>query len=340
MSKIKELFYNPEVGLTNLNTFIKRLKKIEPDIKQKDIRDFYNAQEINQILKPVEKPKVFNSVIALFPKDTYEIDFIIYDRYTINNYKNIFCCVDVYSRFANCIATTNREMPTILKCLKDTIEVMGLPNRIKADNEFAKKEFIDYCTENNIECVFSDPYEINKNPIVERFNKTIALKLQKIRITSNNKQWYKYLGIAVNNYNTNYHSTIKNTPADVFNGKADNQQEYNTVETVFKVGDVVRIVIRKKIFQKGDSITYSPDVYRVIEVKGNRIKLDNDDKLYKPYEIKKVGDIIYKPDSKEEEEQNEKVNDLIKSTKIKKPEVQIENIIEGKRNRKAINYKE
>jgi hypothetical protein len=229
-------------------------------------------------------------------------------------------------------------MKTILECMKETIKVMGLPNKIKSDNEFAKKDFIDFCTENNIECVFSDPYEINKNPIVERFNKTIAMKLQKIRLTSNNKLWYKYLDFAVKNYNTNYHSTIKNSPIDVFEGKAENEQEYNFVPASYKVGDIVRIVIRKKVFQKGDSITYSPDVYRIEEVKGNKYKVN--DKFYKPYEIKKVGDIVYKPDSKEAEQQAEKINDLLRSTKFKKSEVDLQNIVEGKRNRKEINYKE
>ena len=337
METIKKLFYNPEIGLTNLNTFIKRVKQIEPSIDKNDIKEFYEKQEINQLLKPIQKPKQFNSVVANFPKDTFEIDFIIYDRYTINNYKNIFCCVDIYSRYAHAIPTTNREIKTIIDCLKDTFKVMGLPNKIKADNEFAKKDIVDYCTENNIECVFSEPYEINKNPIVERFNRTIALKLQKIRITSGDKKWYSYLEMAVKNYNNNYHSTIKNNPIDVFEKKAENNQNIIFVPLNYKVGDFVRIVIRKKIFSKGDSITYSPEIHIVKEIKGNKIKLDNDI-YYKPYEIKKVSNIIYKPETKEAEEQKENIEDLIKSTKIKKLDVDVNNIIDGKRKRNVVKY--
>lgn len=339
MSKIKDLFYNPEIGLTSLNTFIKKVKKIEPEIKAKDIKDFYEKQQVNQLLKPIIKQTQFNSVVALFPKDTYEMDFIVYDRYTINNYKNIFCCVDIYSRFAHCIPTTNREIDTIIKCLKETIKVMGLPNKIKADNEFAKKDIVKFCDDNNIEMIFSNPYEINKNPIVERFNKTIALKLQKIRLTSGNKKWYTYLDIAVKNYNNNYHSTIKNTPSEVFEGKAENNQVYNIIPVSYQVGDFVRVVNIKKVFDKGDKITYSPKVYTVVEIKGNKIKLD-DDNIYKPYEIKKVSNIIYKVDSDEAKKQIEDVEELIKSSKIKKLEVDVDNIIEGKRKRKAVNYKD
>lgn len=67
--------------------------------------------------------------------------------------------------------------------------------------------------------------------------------------------------------------------------------------------------------------------------------MDNE-KLYKEYEIKKISNIIYKPESKQEKEQEEKIDELIKSTKIKKVDVDSSNIIEEKRKRKEINYKE
>ena len=70
-----------------------------------------------------------------------------------------------------------------------------------------------------------------------------------------------------------------------------------------------RIVIKKKVFDKGDVITYSPNVYKITEIKGNKYKLDND-LLYKPYEIKKVSTIEYIKDSKQEEVQNNKIADL------------------------------
>jgi hypothetical protein len=341
MDKLKELFNDPETGFTNLRTFFMKVKAKNPNIKYKDVEDFYNKQEIVQVMRPQIKPREFNSVTADYPKDVFEVDFMIFDRYTIDGYKYIFCCVDVYSRYAQAIATTNLTMETILKAMKSIFTAMGYPNRLKADNQFAKKEFIDLCDAHGVKCVFSDPYEINKNPIVERFNRTLALRLQKIRIATNNKKWYTYLNTAVNNYNNTFHSTIKNTPASVFNGKEFNEQEVHRVPVSFKVGDVVRIVVRKKTFQKGDMIQYSPQVYRIVEVKGNRFKLGGDsEKLYKDYELKKVSDIVYRPDSEQLKQQNEQIAELIKSTKVQKPEVDTKNIIEGKRTRREVNYRE
>lgn len=340
MNKLKELFNDPEFGLGNLRSFFMKAKKEIPNLKYNDVKDFYDKQEIVQVLRPQNKPNEFNSVSALYPRDIFEIDYMIYDRYTIDNYKYVFCCVDVYSRYAHCVATTNLTLETIITTMEKIFDVMGYPNIIKADNQFAKEKFIKLCEENDVKCVFSDPYEINKNPIVERFNRTIALKLQKIRLLTSNKKWYQYLDTAVKNYNNSYHSTIKNTPRDVFHGDADNEQEIHRIPVNLKVGDMVRIVIKKKTFQKGDTITYSPDIYRITEIKGNKYKLNDEEKLYKEYEIKKVSSIVYKPESKQEKEQNEQIEDLIKTTKIKKLDVDVSNVIEGKRNRKEINYKE
>jgi hypothetical protein len=342
MDKLKKLYYNPNTGLINLNSFYKKVKQEYPTFTYNDVKDFYDKQEVNQILKPSFRSKEFNSVTAGMPRDVFEIDYMIYDRYTIDGYKYVFCCVDVYSRYAHCIATTNLRMDTIIENMKEIIRVMGVPNTIKADNQFSKADFIKFCEENDIRCIFSDPYELNKNPIVERFNRTIALRLQKIRLTTNNKKWYQYLPSAVENYNTTYHSTIRNTPKEVFDGVKFNLQTIHRVEGDIQIGDIVRKVIKRKVFDKGDVISYSPDVFRVVEIHKGRYKLEGNDsdRLYKPYELRKVSDIIYKPDTREAKEQALNVEQLIASTKVRKSEVEPSNILQGRRERKVVNYKE
>ena len=50
---------------------------------------------------------------------------------------------------------------------------MGYPYRIQCDNEFATKAFIDLMSKCDVTLSFSNPNEINKNAIVERFNRTL-----------------------------------------------------------------------------------------------------------------------------------------------------------------------
>jgi hypothetical protein len=92
-SDIKKIFYDPKTGLISLDKFYKKLKKIDPDIQHKDIENFYNKQEINQIFKRLTKPRVYNSVYANFPRHIYQIDFVVYNRFEINHYSYIFVLI-------------------------------------------------------------------------------------------------------------------------------------------------------------------------------------------------------------------------------------------------------
>ena len=61
------------------------------------------------------------------------------------------------------------------------------------------KEYEKYCLDNDIMALFSEPLEIQKNSIVERFNKTLAGYIKKIREAH-----------LMENYNNQYHRTIRN----------------------------------------------------------------------------------------------------------------------------------
>ena len=292
--ELEKVFYNPLLGLTGLDKFYKKLQLVNDKVDYQTVKNFYDKQEVNQITTRTKRPSVYNTVKATYPGDIYELDIIIYDRYEYHKYKYILVCIDIYSRVVDARAMTTRAMGTIIDNVGDILKNMGAPYQLKCDNEFNKEEFIDLCNKYDIKCTFSDPYEINKNPIVERVNRTIANNLQKIRIATKRKDWYNYLDDVISNYNTSYHKTTKHRPIDIWIGNEYNEQKVIELEPTFKVGDRVRIQIKKKVFDKGDVIKYS-EPHRIKEIKGKKYLLDND-KLYKPYEIKKVADIMYKED--------------------------------------------
>lgn len=297
---LQEKFYDPKIGLLGLQSFYQKMKKLKPELTYKEIEEFYLSQSAIQKHKRINKPKEFNSVTASSPLHQFEMDFIIYDRYKLHNYKYIFCCIDIYSRYAMAIPTTNMKLETIEKCLETVFNDMGKPYSIKCDNQFNKREIINYCNKNDVDIRFTDPNELNKNPIVERFNQTIERKIAIYRTATGNRLWYKYIKDLVENYNDTKHSTTKNTPYDIFYNGKFNEQKINYVEPNFKIGDRVRIKIVKKVFNKGDIRTFSNDVYTIKEIKNNQIFLDGETRKYKDYEIKKVNDIMYTPEFLEE----------------------------------------
>ena len=58
--------------------------------------------------------------------------------------------------------------------------------------------------------------------------------------------WVEYLPELVDNYNNQYHRTIRNTPYDIFYNKGKNKQDILIVPRTFKVNDKVRLRLKKK----------------------------------------------------------------------------------------------
>jgi len=176
---LQNLHYDEKRGYQSTSKLKSKLK--ENNLSSMNINKFPQNQYTYQFNKETEKPKKYNTINAYHPQRNYQIDIMIYDRFTLHHYKYILVCIDVYSRYLQCRPLTNRRFPTIMKNLQNIFDHMGIPKSINCDNEFDTKQFEAYCRENDVTIYFSDPNEINKNAIVERVNRTIAQLLQKWR---------------------------------------------------------------------------------------------------------------------------------------------------------------
>ena len=300
---LKDLYYDPKHGYVSLNKLVMKVKETHPEVTKKQVQDFLEKQYTYQVNKETKKPKVFNTILASAPRSNYQMDIIIYDRYEIHKYKYILCVIDVNSRFAQAVALTTRANKTIVSKLKNMFDKIGYPKDINCDNEFNTTELLKFFKDNKIIPHFSDVGDIQKNAIVERFNKTLAGLIQRWRVATKLRTWYKVLPDLIENYNTTFHSTIKAKPLDVFEGRDKNKQT-NIVqyEPSYAVGDIVRIKQVKPILGKGDYIKYSEETYIITGTRGKRYYLKNTStdetasRPYKDYEIKKATDIVtYEP---------------------------------------------
>lgn len=346
MIDISKYYYDPKFGLSSADKLYQKLKKIEPTITLKEVKAFVNKQFAAQVSKPIRKPKEYSTIVAPSVGNNYQMDIMVYDRYAYNSYRYILVIVDVYSRYALARAMTNRTMPTIMKNIKEIFDEMGIPKNINADNEFNTKEFNKYAEQHGIITHYSQPDEINKNAIVERLNRTIAELIQKWRISSGRYDWNKILPKIMDNYNTNYHKTIKTTPYDVFFKNDINLQDIKKIIHKYTIGDQVRLRIEKKVFGKADELTYSKDIYLINKIKGNKIYVTNSrtgvdvKEHFKPYQLKPVGEIQYKENIEQEHEpvhketqKERKMVRVLNKEGIKKNEVAIKrNLRERKPN--------
>jgi hypothetical protein len=327
---LKALYYDPSKGFGNMKKFKDRVKESGLKATKDEIENFYKSQSIVQVMKPIIKQKKYSSIYSLYSGHLYQMDIMIYDRYQYGHYKYILCVIDVYSRYAEARALTNRTNDNILKNMIDIFKTMKEPEQIQCDNEFNKNLFNEYFKERDIKVIYSDPDMINKNAIVERFNKTLAILLQKIRIGTKNYNWPSFLKDAINNYNTSIHSTTKETPKDIFTNEKRNRQQILLISNPFKVGDKVRVVRKKKLFDKADVISFSTTTHIITKIKGDKINIDDLPKNYKPYELVNITEIS--SDNIGEPKNEIKENNLKKL--LKRLDIDEKNIITEKRTRK------
>lgn len=340
--ELEKLYYNPKYGFTSSTKFYKIARENNINVTQKEINEFINNQAVTQIFREQKRPEKFSSIVADKIRNEYQIDIMIYDRYQWKQYKYILVIIDIHSRYAEARAMTNRENTTIMENIKSIIKILGKPKIISGDNEFNTIEFKKYCLENDIGAKFSEPLEIQKNSIVERFNKTLAGYIKKLREALKVYDWPKYLDDIMSNYNNNYHRIIRNTPYNIFFEKGENKQDIIIVPRKFKVNDKVRLRLKKKVFDKSDVLYFSKEVYIVDDIEkdiyGTTQYLLSDGKYYTGKNLIKVNDIIYyEPDDINSEEEKEfietkKIINLDKN--LKKAGVSLENIQEGKREKK------
>ena len=322
-SQLDKLYNDPKIGFSSITKFYNKVNEKYPQVTRKEVENFLKNKVDVQLLKEIRRPKKYNTIVASAPMDSVQIDLLIYDRYEMNNYKYILVMIDVNSRYAGCRALTNRNLNNILDSLKDIIKFdFGdkLPKNINCDNEFNKDLINKWAEDNKIKMWYSDPEEINKNAIVERFNRTLAIKLQRWRLATGKNNWYQVLKDIVKSYNNDYHRTIKATPHEVFNQIKPNQQEITRIHNILKVGDIVRLQRHQKTFAKGDEIKYSKDIYMITSQIKGKFQITNmsdgtiNKKLYKEYELKPISGII-EQDNKAVETVN-KIEDNLENNKV------------------------
>jgi hypothetical protein len=106
-----------------------------------------------------------------------------------------------------------------------------------------------------------------KAALVERFNRTLKSRLFRYMTCSHTKKWIDVIDDVVPSYNRSHHRSIGTTPIDVTSENEDEiaRRQYPP-EPPFKyryVGDRVRIVKYKHVFQKGFLPNWTEEIFTI-----------------------------------------------------------------------------
>ena len=224
--------------------------------------------------------------------------------------------------------------------MKESFNVMnGKPEILNCDNgsEFINNDFKKFVKDNNIEVRYVQVGDHHKLGIVDRFNRTLRDKINKLLTIKNTTRYIDSFVSIVNNYNDTFHSGINKVPRDVKDEDASirvlNNKKYVKAlkeESKFNVGDKVRYIKNKVTFQKGSLPKWS-EIHEVIDNTKHTYTLDNN-KTYKYYELIKLDHVEVPVLQSAITPTREKIRKDNKVKRIlRREEMLPENIIEGKR---------
>lgn len=346
MDKLRELYYDPERGFLSLGKLVKKLKEEGVDVKQKDVKTFLQKQETYQLNKQNKLPSAYSTYWVQKNRDEYQIDLMVYDRFKTPHYKYILCLIDIHSRYAMAEALTNKTNATYKEVFEEMFDKMGVPKTISGDQEFAKMEAW-FRSKGVRDFQWSAPNQIHKNPIVERFHKTLAGRLQKWRSAGKGRsQWQLVLPKIMTAYNTSFHRTIQARPIDVWEGRDYNRQFIREVNTSFNLGDHVRYRLDKKALEKGDVERYSEKVYMITDKVGKRFVLapfrtreDGGIEVENPPLRRKYNDyeLIQAREIERPEEEKKEGGERVRPQRQVRVDVDAENVREGPRRNRGQN---
>lgn len=221
-----------------------------------------------EIHKPVRRHFPRQSVVANEPNELWGADLVqMPERLNDNGNRFILTIVDIYSRYAWAIPLKDKSGQAVLNAFK---KVKKAPELLWVDEgkEFFNEEVKNYFKRRGTHMYHT--YSGMKSVYAERFNRTLKEKMWERMDAEHTDKWVHMVNDLVKEYNDTEHSSIKNTPAEVYlkDGVVSFQGRRIPPKTKpkFKVGDFVRISLVKGVFDKGYEQNWSDEVYVVASI--------------------------------------------------------------------------
>ena len=341
---LRKLFYNPETGLQGVESLYRKSKELDPTITRKEVTAWLKKQETSQVHAPVRKIKHFFPIKSNYLDHIWQVDLMDVSSQAHNNSGiNFFlCAIDIWSRFVWVRLLKNKTNVTCTEAFSSILKESGRkPKVLMSDlgSEWISRNFKSLMKTNDIEQSFAEVGDHHRMGIVERFNKTIRNLLTRFMTAYKTKRYVDAIPKLVINYNNTKHSSTGSTPSKPDDEKIraiikKKESKAKEDETEFNIGDSVRSLKNRVMFEKGAIAKYSSTVHKIVNFIGTkRYELDNG-KSYLYYQLRPANDTeTFEPPEASEPKSPKR---LPKKNRLalKKEGVEPLNVREGLRERK------
>ena len=246
--------------------------------------------QVKQFLQGVRSYTVHRPAPSRFPRrkvttaginDLIQIDLVDLQSLAAYNdgYRYLFVAIDVFSKRLWAFPIRDKTQTSTIQAMQAVLDTLpSPPARVEQDRgrEFGLrfKRFLEgygiiwsHATNATLKC-----------QTVERVNRSLKGRLFRYFSYARSWRYLEVLPALVDSYNHTYHSTLQMAPVDVTpqnEAKVWWRRFGSTVHgsdprPLFRVGDTVRIRIRKATFTKGYEPTFSEATYRIYKVIASR----------------------------------------------------------------------
>lgn len=274
---LKKIYYdvrNP-ASYSAPYTLYKAAKKINKNIRIRDVNDWLSSQNAYTLYRPVKSVFKRRKVIVRGLHHQHQADLVDFQPLARENDGKAFLLtiLDCFSRRAVAVPIKSKSATSVLEGFKRAYKLMPMPKKIQTDRggEFYNELVSRFFRENNI-AHFSTDQEL-KAQMVERFNRTLRDLIQKDMVARRSLRYIDRLPDFLFRYNASPHGGLKgNRPIDV---TKNTEQKFYSLQYKdyleqkkpthkYKIHDTVRVAMPKKGKMKMDR-TFKKDLYKIVD---------------------------------------------------------------------------
>ena len=270
--RLSKLYSDPDFpgSFGGADRFYREVVKLHPQTTRKQIVRFLKTQKAYTLHKQIRKPRQYRRTLTYGPRDLWQIDLLDLQKFKTENEQYRYLCVviDCFSKYVWVKPLKNKTASSIVKALS-LLLMMERPKHLQADqgSEFFNKQVAKMLQAFGPKLYYS--YSEQKASIVERVQRTLRARMGRLFTHRGNHVWIDKIDEIVAAYNNSYHRSIKMKPADVTQQDVTKIRqllfppEIKVKSATFKVGDVVRIVAKRKRFQKEYEKGWTVEKFRI-----------------------------------------------------------------------------
>jgi hypothetical protein len=251
---------------------VKSFQRHAAGIKTKDLNTWLQRQDAYTLHKPVRLNFRRRKTFTVGIDDLWQADLVDISKLSSYNDKNkyLLTCIDVFSKYAWVVPLKFKTASCMTKAFESLLKDRN-PAHLQTDKgtEFLNKDFQSLLRKHAIRFYTTENSDI-KASVVERFNRTLKMKMWKYFTHKNTHRYVDVLSDLVYSYNNTHHRSINMPPSQVTKDHESSirkrlyGEKKRLTKWRYEVGDKVRISKARIAFKKGYLPSWTDEIFVIV----------------------------------------------------------------------------